>query len=114
MQSKRSESNPTTTSRVLNRHNLWWLMVILLCLCLLASLQGCRTAPPCPVCPDSRITLQVEQPPTLREVQAVKRGDEYCLHDRGRKDVLIDLELLRAWGAANQAIIEEFNKRGAK
>ncbi|WP_223921671.1 hypothetical protein [Geobacter sp. AOG2] len=50
----------------------------------------------------------MEPPP----VQAVKRGEGYCLSDRARRDVLIDLELLRAWGETNQAVIEKFNQRG--
>lgn len=50
----------------------------------------------------------------LRGVEAVKRGSEYCLSDRGRKDTLIDMELLRVWGASNQEVIERFNKIGAK
>jgi hypothetical protein len=35
---------------------------------------------------------------------------EYCLSDRGRRDVLVNLELLRVYGAANQKVIEEYNK----
>lgn len=35
---------------------------------------------------------------------------EFCLTDRGRRDVLINLELLRRYGATNQTIIEEFNR----
>jgi len=33
----------------------------------------------------------------------------YCIAERGKKDIEINLELLRAWGAANQATIEQFN-----
>jgi hypothetical protein len=47
----------------------------------------------------------------MRPVQAVKWGGEYCLDDRGRRDVLINLELLRAWGETIQAVIEKFNQR---
>ena len=85
---------------------LLFLTVALLCL----SLLGCPK--PCPVCPDLRITLPVEQAPLLREVQAVRRGDEYCLSDRDRKNVLINLELIRAWGEINFTTIEQFNKKG--
>lgn len=42
----------------------------------------------------------------LRPVQAIKRADDYCLTDRARRDLLINLELLRVWGAANQRTIE--------
>jgi DNA-binding HxlR family transcriptional regulator len=35
---------------------------------------------------------------------------DYCLTDRGRRDTLINLELLRAWAAANEAIIEKHNQ----
>ena len=82
-----------------------------LILLMLAVLICCGCPKPCPVCPDTRITLPVEQAPILREVPAVRRGDEFCLSDRGRKDVLINLELVRAWGEINFSTIEQFNKR---
>lgn len=46
----------------------------------------------------------------LRELTATKRGDEYCLSERGRKDLLINTETLRSWGAINQTTIERFNE----
>ena len=56
----------------------------------------------------------MEHPPVLREIQATKRGNEYCLDEQGRKNLLIDIEVMRAWCATKQAIIEGFNKRGEK
>lgn len=109
MPSRISGSNPTTTSKRSRRHRLpLFLMAALLCL----SLLGCPK--PCPVCPDLQITLPAEQAPLLRGAEATRRGSEYCLTDRARRDVLIDLELLRAWGAVNMSTIEQFNKRGER
>ena len=55
----------------------------------------------------------MEHPPELRQVTAARRADEYCLTDRARRDLLINLELLRAWGAINQQTIEINNQKGA-
>ena len=82
---------------------LLFLTAVLLCL----SLLGCPK--PCPVCPDLKITLPVEQAPLLRGIEATKRNEEYCLSDLNRRNVLIDIELLRSWGQQNQTIIEKFN-----
>ena len=51
----------------------------------------------------------------LRKVELYHRpvapaAADYCLTDRGRRDTLINLELLRAWAAANEAIIEKHNQ----
>jgi hypothetical protein len=64
-----------------------------------------------------QVTLPVEQAPLLRRVDLAAPGTagaDYCLTDRGRRDVLINLELLRAWGSSNMSIIEQFNKREKK
>jgi DNA-binding HxlR family transcriptional regulator len=34
----------------------------------------------------------------------------YCLTDTGRRSIIIDVEMLRAWGATNKEIIEQYNK----
>lgn len=49
----------------------------------------------------------------LRKIEATRRADEYCLTDRARRDLLINLEQLRAWGAINQQTIEINNQKGA-
>lgn len=57
-------------------------------------------------------------PPVLRKVEVIQPdsakhpelADYWLLPERGRKDVLINLEMLRAWGTVNQSVIEEFNK----
>ncbi len=104
MQSKISESSQTITSRQSSPiRRLLFLTVVLSCLLLL----GCPKPPL--VCPDLKITLPVEQAPLLRGIEATKRADEYCLTDLHRRNVLIDLELLRSWGKSNQTIIEKFN-----
>lgn len=50
----------------------------------------------------------------LRPVQAIKRGDDYCLTDRARRDLLINLELLRVWGTVNQRTIEINNRKDTR
>lgn len=62
-----------------------------------------------------RITVPVESAPLLRRVDLVKPddkkyGDSWLISERGRKDTLINLELLRSWGAANEAVLIEYNK----
>lgn len=60
-----------------------------------------------------QVTLPVAQVPLLRRVDLYAPGNsgaDYCLTDRGRRDVLINLELLRVWGAESKGIIEQFNK----
>lgn len=37
-------------------------------------------------------------------------GAEWCMTERGAKDVLVNLSLLQAWGESEQAVIEEFNQ----
>lgn len=66
------------------------------------------------------MSLPVEMAPLLREVNIqipdpVKYPEfkeHYLLSERGRKDVMINMELLRAWGEVNQETVEQFNKRG--
>jgi hypothetical protein len=70
------------------RPNLFLLIAALLCL----SLAGC-----CQPC--IRPILQVEAHPAMRQIEVWPPNSplaEYCLADRGRRDVLINLELYRA------------------
>lgn len=34
----------------------------------------------------------------------------WLLTERGRKDVIINFELMRVWGLSNQTIVEQYNK----
>lgn len=77
-------------------------VVFLLLWC--SSLAGC-----CPTCtPCIRPQLQVEAPPVVRRVEIHHPSSplaEYCLTDRGRKDVHENLEACRAaWEAATKTI----------
>ena len=65
-------------------------------------------------CTDLKVTLPSELPPVLREVLTYPPGTtsaDWCLTERGAKDILYNLEVLRAWGATGQAVIEEYNKK---
>jgi len=92
------------------RRPLLWLMAGLLCLCQL----GCHK--PCPPCVSLRMSLPTEIAPLLRPVELTKPSSKYpelqnlwLLTDQNRKNILIDIELLRAFGYANQTIIDEYN-----
>lgn len=39
---------------------------------------------------------------------------QWCLTERGAKDVLVNLSLLQAWGESGHVVIEEFNKAQKK
>ena len=68
------------------------------------------------VCTDLKVTLPAESPPILREVVTYPPGTttaDWCLTERGGKDILYNLEVLRAWGASGQAVIAEFNNKPA-
>lgn len=79
------------------------LLALLLCLSLAACCKPC-TVP---------AVLPVEPHPALREVEIYQPGDaraEYCLSDRGRRDVLIDLEMYRAALEACREVIRRNNE----
>lgn len=56
------------------------------------------------------MSLPIVDPPTLRPIDAIARGGEFCLSDIDRRSLLVDVELLKAWGFGNAAVIEEWNK----
>src|SRR6185369_504240 len=101
--SKRLRCNQTITFK---RSNLLPLPLLLTGM----LLSSCGPTKPL-ICPSPiQITLPIERVPILREVESIKRGNEYCITERGRKDILINVELLRFWGNANMTTISTFNK----
>ena len=78
--------------------------LLILALCLL-SLAGC-----CKPC--IRPLLQVEAHPAMRQVEVwppVSPLAEYCLADRGRRDVLINLETYRAALESCRVTLQKYN-----
>ena len=81
------------------------LFLSMLALCLL-SLAGC-----CKPC--IHPLLQLESHPALHQVDMYPPGSpraEYCLDDRGRRDVLINLELYRAALESSRKAISIYNE----
>ena len=82
------------------------LSLLMLALSLLSSL-GCTPS----VC--IRPVLPVEPVPALRQVDMYPPGSpqgQYCLTDRGRRDVLINLELYRAALEASRETVRLYNE----
>lgn len=73
----------------------------------LSSLPGCRN-----VCIPLQ-PLPIESPPALHQVELYPPGSplaEYCLTDRGRRDVLINFELYRSALESSRTTIQIHNK----
>lgn len=71
----------------------------------LLSLAGCHK-----VC--TQVPLQIEPFPALRQVELYPPASplaEYCLTDRGRRDVLTNLELYRAALESSRTTIQIYN-----